>query len=425
MKRYISIFLCFVMLVLMCSCAAGGSVISEKEDLLSGFTPSDTVVEYNFTSGEEIIPEDYDKFSTAATEFSLKLFEQNMSEEENVVIAPVSVLTTMSMLTNGAKDKTLTELRNTLAGGLDVTSINTHNHYLLSRLSAFNTEEGYYKAANSLWFNDAFDVRASFLQPVVNFYDAGVFRIPLTEEDAKDKINGWIAEKTDGEIPNAVEDITPETVAMVINTVLLDDGWTTPYTEDQISEGKFHGAKGDTDATYMTSNEFYLSTSYAEGIVKSFKNIPCKFAAILPPEGMPVSEFAGSLTYNRLTALLDSQQPLEFCQARIPQFAFDTKLDLGDSLKATGISEAFDKDKADFSLISNTGNVYISSVTQNAFIEIGAQGAKAGAATVGAMAPTSAKPQETKELVFDRPFLFVIYDNESNIPVFIGAVNNV
>lgn len=425
MKRYISAFLCFAMVLVLCSCAATGSAVSEKENLLAGYTPSDTVTQYDFTSGEDIIPEGYDRYKEAATDFALSLFAQTADDDSNMIIAPVSVMTAMSLLANGASDDTLAELKNTLTDGMDVTALNTHNHYLSQRLSAFNSEEGSYKSVNSLWFNDAFDVRSSFLQPAVNYYDAGVFRIPLLEADAIDKINGWISENTDGEITDAVEQIDPDTMALVINAVLFDDAWATPYTDNQLYADRFHGTSGDTDVTYMTSEEFYLSTSYAEGFVKSFKNLPCKFAAILPPVDMPLSEFADSLTYNRLTALLNSQQPMEYCKASLPQFSFDTKLDLKDSLKVLGIEDAFDAEKADFSALSNTGDVYLSSVTQDAFIEVGALGAKAGAATVGSVDITSAPSDKQKEVVLDRPFIFLIYDNESNIPVFIGAVNNV
>lgn len=424
MKRFISIIMCLVAVASLSACIGDPAAITADEDLRTEFVRSEDVPVYNFTSGEDIIPENYDKFKEGTLSFALNLLAQNTDEDKNLVMSPVSVSTALSVLANGASDDTRTELRNALAGGADVSVINTGSHYLNSRLSAFNSEEGFYRSANALWFNDTFDVKAAFLQTSVNYYDAGIFRIPFSEEDSVDKINGWISENTDGEITDAVDSVDSNAAAMIINTALLDDSWATPYTESQLGEGTFHGAKGDTQATYMTSKEYYISTSYAEGFVKGFENVPCKFAAILPPEDVSMTEFVSNLTASRLTALLDSQSPMEFCTAKIPQFTVESKLELGDSLKALGIEDVFDKDKADFSNLSNAGKVYLSSVTQDAFVEVGPQGARAGAATVASINTTSATSAEN-EVTLDRPFLFVIYDNESNIPVFLGVVNNV
>lgn len=424
MKRVICIIMAFVLVLSLCACT-DSSGISDNENLLTDFKRSEDVPAYNFTSGEEIIPEDYAKYTEGATDFAVKLLAENAKEGENLVISPLSVSSVMSVLANGASDKTRTQLRNALAAGADTDLINTCSHYLSSRLTAFNSEEGYFKTANSLWFNDTFDVKSSFLQTTANYYDAGVFRIPFAEGSAADKVNGWVAENTEGEIEKVIDGIDVDSAALVINTALLNDAWATPYHSTQT--GTFHGANGDTQAEFMSSVEYYISTSYGEGFVKGFENVPCKFAALLPAEGEDVTEFVKNLTANRLTALLESQSPMERCVASLPEFSIETRLELADSLRALGIENAFDRDKADFSNLSNSGRVYIDKVTQDAFIEIGPQGAKAGAATVADIKYSLSENPELpeKELSFDRPFVFVIYDNESNIPVFMGIVNNV
>ncbi len=424
MKRAICIVMTLILAVSLCACT-DKSLISGDENLKKDFDRSEDVPVYDFLSQEHTTPENYEKYSQGAIDFGVNLLAESAQEGENIVVSPVSVSSVLALLANGAANKIRNEIRNAIAQGADIDLINTSEHYLNNRLTSFNSEEAYFKSANSLWFNDTFDVKSSFLQTSANYYDAGVFRIPFESNDAVDKVNGWVSENTEGEIDKVIEELSENSAALVINTALLDDAWATPYYSTQT--GTFHGAEGDTQAEFMTSQEYYISTSYGEGFIKGFENIPCKFAALLPKEGQDIAEFVKTLTGNRFSALLESQSPMETCMAKLPEFFVDTHIELADSLKAMGINTMFDMNKADFSNISNTGQVFVSKVTQDAFIEIGPQGARAGAASVADIKYGSSEVPELpeKELTFDRPFVFVIFDNESNIPMFMGIVNNV
>ncbi|MBQ7999644.1 MAG: serpin family protein [Ruminococcus sp.] len=426
MKRIICTVMALILVLALCACG-GDSLVSGDENLRKGYDRSEDIPVYDFLSEEHTTPENYEKYAEGAIDFGVKLLAENVQDGENVVLSPVSVSSVLALLANGAADKTRSEIRNVIASGADVDLINTGEYYLGRRLVAFNSEDGYFKNANSLWFNDTFDVKSPFLQTSANYYDVGVFRVDFTQEDTAEKINGWVSENTDGEIDKLLDEVEGDSAALVINTALLNDAWATPYSDTQISEGEFHGAKGDTQAEFMTSKEYYISTSYAEGFIKGFENVPCKFAALLPKDGQDITEFVQKLTGNRFTALLDSQSPMETCIVTLPQFSVESRLELADSLKLMGINGMFDASKADFSNLSNTGQVFVSKVTQDAFIEVGPQGAKAGAATVAEILYGSAQIPELpeKELTFDRPFVFVIFDNESNIPVFVGVVNNI
>ncbi len=57
-------------------------------------------------------------------------------------------------------------------------------------------------------------------------------------------------------------------------------------------------------------------------------------------------------------------------------------------------------------------------------IELNEAGTKAVAATAVIMGTTSADISEPKEIHFDRPFLYIIYDKENKLPVFLGTIIN-
>ena len=420
MKKILCLIVAVMMLGSVCACTG------DENSLLKGYEKSKSITEYDYLSGEDNMPENYDKYIKGSADFSFDILRATVSskQEENTLVSPYSLSAALSLLSNGASDGTRKELRNALASGMEQEDINICTHYLSGRLSAFNTEDAKLTSANSLWFNDNFDVKSAFLQTAVNYYDADVQRVLFSEEDAAEKINNWISEKTDGEVTDAVNGLDETAQAIIVNAVLLDDEWATPYPDGSVNTGTFYGVNGEEEASFMTSAEQYLSTAYAQGMTKGFKNLPLRFAAIMPAEDMDINEFLEGLTGSKWLALLESQELASVCKATLPEFELRVKNDLRGSLEELGITRIFDAEKADFSNMSNAGKVSVSSVVQDAFVKIGPKNVKAGAATAiqgnGASAPGT---EDMKELVFDKPFVFVIYDNESGIPVFTGLVN--
>lgn len=421
-KRCVSFLLCVILIVsVLCACQSGSSY---GESLTSGLSQSSEVQSYDFTKGDIVLPEEYSKYANASGDFAFLLLSQTATEDENAVISPVSVMNVLSMLSNGAENKTLAQFKNVLGDGLDISHINTYNHYLNCRLTAFNSDDGSFSTNNSAWFADSFDVRSAFLQSCVDYYGSDIFRVDFSRDDAVSKINKWISDRTDGEIDKLIDVLPPyETAGVLVNASLFEDGWLSEYNENCVCDGTFHGSKGDTTVSFMGSIETYLETAYAKGICKSFANTPCKFAAFIPADDTPIDEFVENLTFSRFDELIKSENVLANCKCLLPKFEARSSLSLKDSLVNIGLVDAFDQYNANFSSLSNTGDVYIGDVIHEAFIEVGPQGAKAGAATAAAIAFGSTMI-DIEELTFDRPFVFAIYDNESNIPLFLGVINN-
>ena len=100
---------------------------------------------------------------------------------------------------------------------------------------------------------------------------------------------------------------------------------------------------------------------------------------------------------------------------------------LNDSLQRLGMINAFDSEKADFSSMGKYAdkNIYISRVIHKTKIEVDEKGTKAGAVTAAEMDTTSAPIEEPKEIILDRPFIYMIVDTEENLPLFIGSLMNV
>ena len=109
--------------------------------------------------------------------------------------------------------------------------------------------------------------------------------------------------------------------------------------------------------------------------------------------------------------------------ATLPKFSYEYELTMNDVLKELGMPTAFNETKADFSKLgeSSRGNIFIGEVLHKTFISVDELGTKAGAVTKVEMKDESA-PMSEWVVNLNRPFVYMIIDNESKLPVFIGLV---
>jgi serpin B len=109
----------------------------------------------------------------------------------------------------------------------------------------------------------------------------------------------------------------------------------------------------------------------------------------------------------------------------LPKFKMSSGFALGEALRALGMKDAFDPDRADFSgMDGNSHWLYISAVLHKAFVDVNEKGTEAAAATaVVVMARGLARPVEPpREFRADHPFLFLIRDSTTGSILFMGRV---
>ena len=73
---------------------------------------------------------------------------------------------------------------------------------------------------------------------------------------------------------------------------------------------------------------------------------------------------------------------------------------------------------------SSYGNLYIGDVLHKTFISVDELGTKAGAVTVVEMKAELAEISEWV-VTLNRPFVYMIIDNATNLPIFMGTVTDI
>lgn len=378
----------------------------------------------NVTADEVTGREADEEFIISQTDFAVSLFQREIKEDENVMISPYSIMQALAMTANGADGDTKTEMENVLGG----MPIDTLNEYLYTqRVTQPNTDKCSLKTANSIWARDGrIKVYPEFLQKNAGYYSADVFNAPFDETTVTD-INNWVNTNTDQMIPKLLDTISDDTVMYLINAVAFEAEWEEKYDEDSIGTYDFTASNGTVQSREMMSSleNCLISDENSIGFVKDYKGGRYAFAAILPNEDISVNDYISGLTAESLNSLLAERKYAKVF-TRLPKFSYEYDTSLGENLIDMGMPSAF-LPTANFQKMGETltGMLCISEVKHKTFISVDEAGTKAGAVTSVAMSDCTAVPIPPVEIILDRPFVYCIFDTETNIPIFIGTVNNI
>ena len=351
--------------------------------------------------------------------FSAEIFSHTAGEN-NSLVSPVSLLYALAMTANGADGRTLAEFEKL---------IDTDMNKLNSYLAAFTTNmpqspKAKLDMANAIWFRDnGFTANEDFLDINRNYYGAGVYTAPFDDGTVKD-INNFVKDATDGQIDKILENIPQSTVMYLLNALSFDSEWEEKYKKEQIHDRIFTAYDDSTQTVKMmySQENRYIEDENTTGFTKDYKGGNYRFVALLPDENTDIIDYVKNLTGEKLTNLLNTQSCT--VDVGIPQFESNYDAEMKDILTDMGLGSFFDPATADFSKLGSAQyNLYVSSVIHKTTLTLDDKGTKAAAITLvsqneGAAAP----PEDLKTVILDRPFVYMIVESQTDIPVFIGTV---
>lgn len=386
---------------------------------------------------EAKVPEDVENnadsmenFRLDTADFSIRLLQENVkAKNRNVMVSPFSVLTALSMTVNGAAGETKDQMLSVLAPNQDIESLNANWRRFTDGL--VNTQDTGLRIANSVWFKDNEEqirVKEEFLQTNAAVYQVDIYKAAFDEKTLKD-VNTWVSDKTEGRIENILNEIPKDAVMYLVNALAFDAEWKEIYEENRIRDGEFFVSGEETQTvSFMNGEEdWYLQDENAIGFVKPYKE-GYSFVALLPKEGISVQEYVKTLSGEKFLALLSDRKDATV-YTLMPKFKAEYEVELKDILTGLGMTDAFDEEKADFSGIgtSTEGNICISRVLHKTYIAVDEKGTEAGAATVVEMQLEAAvmEEEEVYRVYLNRPFVYAIVENETNVPLFIGTVDSI
>lgn len=416
-KRAAAALLALLLLFSLCACGSLGAAKAKAQDLLEN---------YEVQSVEVKVPDDI--FRKAMLSFSVKLTEtvaKDAEQGENVLLSPLSVLTAMTMTANGAAGDTLKEMEKVLGGGLSVQDLNAYLAAYYHSLAKSETIT--LKSANAIWINNDWEkeIKTSFLQTNVNYFNPAIRRAAFDSATLRD-INEWVSMKTNKMIPKVLDDLDKDAIMVLLNALCFEAKWNDPFKSTNVREATFTteaGEKQNIEMMYTQETDYLYKEGLYSGFMKSYVGSRYAFVALLPQNGTSISDFLGMLSAETLAGLNEtkSMEPIEI---GLPRFSYDFSRDLIPYLKAMGLTSPFGP-AADFSAMTgDPGEISIGYVIHKTHIDVDSDGTKAAAVTAVIPTKAAAMPAPSLKVFLDRPFVYMLWDTETGLPLFIGVVNS-
>lgn len=351
------------------------------------------------------------------------------SNGENKVYSPLNVYMSLAMLAEATDG----ESRQQILALLGSESIDALRSQAASVWNANYSNDGAVTSilANSLWLNEAVDFNQTTMDSLAENYYASSFRGEMGSDAFNQALRDWINEQTGGLLEAQTEGLsmTPETVMALASTIYYRAKWHSGFSESRTDKGLFHlfsadGESVECDFMHKSgSNTYYWAEQF--GAVSLSLEGSGKMWFLLPDEGVSIDDL---LADGQTMEFLNNDGNWEdnkhlIVNLSVPKFDVASDFDLGEGLRALGITDVFDIETADFSPVtSEAAEIFLSKADHAARVAIDEEGVTAAAYTVMMAAGAAEPPEEEMDFVLDRPFLFAI-TGQDGLPLFVGIVN--
>lgn len=355
--------------------------------------------------------------------------------KQSFCFSPYSIAT----LTQALKAATRGETDQEIAKTLRLTSFSDEDLYgayglLQESLSRDEEEELELLIANRIWIQKEDESRLlpEFKERIQEECFFGIEAIDFKEgEKSAKRVNAWVSDQTKSLIPTIVDsdDFGDLTSLLAVNAVYFKGEWVDPFGTRMTKPRMFYDSDGETklgDVPMMSQCQVLCEIGKADGLVifrKSYKG-GASFVVLLPDPGKDALEkLEGSLSAEKLQDWLACLDKQSMDYVLLPKFELKNEFTLNPLMRRLGIEKMFNSGEADFSgMIQQEGSepsFFVDRMYHKAIIKVNEIGTEAAAVTAAAiMLCDDGDPPP--RFVAERPFLFLIVDDETSSILFMG-----
>ena len=354
----------------------------------------------------------------AGNEFSLGLFK-TLPEEENCVISPYSIFSTLSMMANADEDAARDEILAKFGYSNGEAGLNALNSYCRTMNNSLSGLDGrvIVKMSNSLWTES--EPTSSFLTTLTENYNGEWIRKSPKGEVGMAAVNKFVAKNTENLI---LEFLTKplDIDIMLLNTVYFNGKWQQEIDKDLTKPAKFHNIDGKISTTpfmvadgtfnvFGDDNFTFVELPYGSG---NFT-----MTLLMPTDKIAFGDLRQSLSGSRLNKMITDMESIP-CTVFLPKFKTKQKIELESNLRDMGFNKIFD-DR--YSNLITGESASLNQLQHATSIEVDEDGTKAAAATE---AGWFISPGPGSEIRFNSPFIYMIRETSTNTILFIGQITN-
>ncbi|HEX4122102.1 MAG TPA: serpin family protein [Verrucomicrobiae bacterium] len=363
------------------------------------------------------VARDYNHFG-----FELLAHARRQLDQTNYFLSPPGAAFALSMVANGAKGETLSQMTATLeVKDLSMMDLNTANKALLDLLTSQDPKLKL-EIANGLWTDKSAVIEPEFAAANKSSYNAEVFSADFKDPSFVKTINDWVSAQTDGKIPQIVQaPLDPMLRLIVLDAIYFKGSWVEPFDAKQTRDLPFTLSGGEVvqhSRMVRTGHFRYLEDEKFQAVELPYAGRDISMFVILPKAGL--DEFLRTFTAE------DFAQWMRRMESRpgtigLPRFKLENEYDLKPVLEAMGMTAAF-SGEADFSGMASE-RLDISWVKQKTYVDVNEEGTEAAAVTgIGIRAMVVQREPPPFDMVVDKPFFLAITERKTGLILFLGAI---
>ena len=367
----------------------------------------------------------------ANTEFALDLYRalRRNAGNRNLFFSPYSLSLALGMVYAGAHGTTGDEMARVLHFPLDSSRLSLVFEALNAGVAARgsgavidDTVSFELRLANSLWAQEGFTFRPTFLDTLKTLFSAPLELVDFEDAPAASRraINRWVSRQTGRQISELLPEgtIAPLTRLMLASAAVFSATWEHQFDRHSTDDSPFYLLNGWRVTVPMMEQITwfgYAATDDVQAVELPYVGGQFTMVVLLPASDR-FEAFAGSLTSDRLTTIL-AQLETQLVHVHMPRFEFGSSFELRSALGSLGMRHPFVLGAADFTGMANTRELFLGEIHHQTYVSVDEVGTSAAVSSamglIGAGAP---------DMTLDRPFIFLIRDVETGTILFLGQM---
>ena len=364
------------------------------------------------------------KAQHALEQTGIKVFQQQTHQASgNTVYSPYSANMILALLAEGGHGKTQHQLAQFLGTPYSGSAIQMLMHSV--HQSAPNL-----LISNSVWVQHGYTVLPQFMQQAQQQFLVQPTQVNFAQTATTQRlINTYVSQHTQGMIKDLLNKPLPaDTRLALINTTYFKADWQHPFSQTDLQPFYVDGKTPKLRAMMHQTQQYrYVKSGDLHLVALPYKHNDVSFWVIMPGDAKtPLQPIIDKLTVQQINQWAAAMKP-QNVQLSLPRFDFSNRINLIPLLQQLGVTLPFDSRQADFANMTGKSDLYVSTLLQQAKIQVNETGTKAAASTLSAMNLKMVMPMipaNTVRLVVDHPFIFMIRDDHTGAILFIGQVQD-
>ncbi|CAO2587242.1 Plasma serine protease inhibitor [Lemmus lemmus] len=363
-------------------------------------------------------------------DFAFRLYHlvASQNSEENIFFSPLSISIALAMLSTGAGGNTQTQILEGLGFNLtELSQPEIHEGFrLMQRMISRPSPEMDISVGNALILSQDLKPLPEFVNTTEASYNSKVLLSNFRDtKGTVQLINNHVKEKTRGKIKDLISDLSPNIRMVLVNYIFFRGLWKKPFPSHKVTVSNFYvDEKTVTIQVLMMNREDEYHYTVDRDISCTVVRLPYQGNAtalfVLPNEGK-MQQVEKGLNEGALKNWLKTAIKRRL-SLYLPKFSIEGTYHLEKILPKLGIKDVFTS-HADLSGMTDHANINLSEVVHKAVLDVAETGTEAAAAT-GIMMMGSALILNPLEVHFDRPFLMIISDTDTQTSLFMAKVTN-